>query len=331
MDNVKIIFLGDVSFSGRNATDSSFIDDSLKELFKTADAVICNFESTLSHNKEPGLFQSHESCARLLKEAGVTHAIVANNHTYDYGYEVFETTVSILEKAGIEPLGLKRNQGTRQDIVSLKIKGVNIGLFASGWTKVLQEEETAYEYVEYNQEEIGKIILSKSSEYDHLLLICHKGKMFVEYPSPSDKKAYHHYLNLGASAVIGHHPHVIQGLYSHQNKLVAYSLGNFYFDSTEGNVRSWFSREKQDIGLVLAISLNKERLIEFDNIPVKKMGTLVVKMDNPQAEKVIKHLETVSSITHKNMPVTAHYYWQYLRYVIPHFVRVLFHHKFKRP
>ncbi len=331
MEKTKIIFLGDISFSGQNATSPHFVDNELSDILKSADAVICNFESTFNSEGEPGLFQSPSSRAILLKEAGVTHAVVANNHIYDYGYEGLENTISVLKSVGIEPLGLKRLGGIDEQIASITINGINIGLLCSGWTRVRQNPKSPDIYWEYNEEEIATAIKEFNARFDHLLVVCHRGKMFVEYPTPSDKKAFQSYLNLGASAVIAHHPHVAQGISSANNKLIAYSLGNFFFDSTEGHVQSAYSKEKQDLGLAVEISLAKEKLLEYRLIPVKRTDDLgVVKLTSAERSKVINAIDRLSRNTSGVVVHRVNFCWQYLRHVVPHFLRVFWKHNIKK-
>lgn len=329
MDSVKIIFLGDVSFSGQNAGNATFVDSRLKELFKTADAVICNFESTFTQVDELGLFQSHVSSVRLLKEAGITHAIVANNHIYDYGHEGLENTVSILKSSGVEPLGLKRLDGLDQGITSFKIGDINIGLLCSGWTRVKQSIGDPFIYWEYDEKEIATTVELEHLAFDHLVVVCHKGKMFVEYPSPKDKRAYHNYINLGASMVVAHHPHVVQGVYAENNKLIAYSLGNFYFDSEEGHIHSKYSKHKQDLGLAVIVDFDKQRLLDHQMIPVKRSSSGVVKLDAHESLDALRDLKKLSKNTRLPFVSNGYFYGQYLRHVVPHFLRVFLHHKLK--
>ncbi|GAB5522685.1 MAG: hypothetical protein Roseis2KO_05570 [Roseivirga sp.] len=330
LEKAKIIFLGDVSFSGQNANSLHFVDNELRNTFNSADAVICNFESTFTTEENPDLFQSPSSKAVLLKEAGITHAIVANNHIYDYGYEGLENTISVLKSAGIEPLGLKKLRGIDQQVIALTIKGIKLGLLCSGWTRVRQDPKSPDVYWEYDEAGITAAIREFNPRFDHLLVVCHRGKMFVEYPTPSDKTAFRSYLNLGASAVIAHHPHVAQGVSFTGNKLIAYSLGNFFFDSTEGHVQSKYSKEKQDLGLAVEVCLTKEMLQEYQLIPIKRTDDLgVVKLASAESSKVLKAIDRVSSNTSKALVHRILFYWQYLRYVVPHFLLVFWKHNIK--
>lgn len=329
MEKIKIIFLGDVSFSGQNATTPHFVDSELSDILKSADAVICNFESTFTSEDKPGLFQSPVSKAGLLKEAGITHAIVANNHIYDYGYEGLESTISVLKSAGIEPLGLKRLEGEDQQVTSVEIKGIHVGLLCSGWTRVGQNPNSPNIYREYHEGEIAASVRELNTRFDHLLVVCHRGKMFVEYPAPSDKKAFQGYLKLGARAVIAHHPHVAQGISFTNNKLIAYSLGNFFFDSTEGHVQSSFSEEKQNLGAMLSLELSKDKLLGHKITPVYKSGLKTTLLEPHKSDSFRKHLNRISNRSSNSFANFVFFNLHFIRFVVPHFIKVKLYHLFK--
>lgn len=53
---------------------------------------------------------------------------------------------------------------------------------------------------------------------------------FLNEPTPGERALRRQAIDLGADAMINHHPHVLQGFESYQGKLIAHSLGNFVFD-----------------------------------------------------------------------------------------------------
>jgi poly-gamma-glutamate capsule biosynthesis protein CapA/YwtB (metallophosphatase superfamily) len=58
----------------------------------------------------------------------------------------------------------------------------------------------------------------------------HGGFQFSDVASTFLREAAHASVRAGADIVIGHHPHVIQGLEWYRGKLIVHSLGNFVFD-----------------------------------------------------------------------------------------------------
>ena len=53
---------------------------------------------------------------------------------------------------------------------------------------------------------------------------------FRSEPLPTERALRRQAIELGADILINHHPHVLQGFESYQDKLIAHSLGNFIFD-----------------------------------------------------------------------------------------------------
>lgn len=328
MERAKIIFLGDVSFSGKNRTaEKPFISEGIDETFRDSDAVIANFESSVGFGtKSQGLFQSDGACLQNLKSSGITHAFLANNHIYDYGHEGFRNTVEAMIHNDIQPVGLRLHNGNDNRVVPLELNGIRIGLLCCGWTKVVQDEREPTQYWEYNEKEILSLIEDSQPHYDHLILVVHRGKMFVEYPFYKDRRAFKKYLKRGVSAIIGHHPHVVQAVEHSNGQLVAYSIGNFFFDSSEGHVQSSFSQEKQDTGLMISLELSKEKLLAYKVIPVYKQEKKTILLPLEKAGKFKRHLTLISRRTRNSMLNFLFFSLQFARFVLPHFVKVKFHH-----
>ena len=65
---------------------------------------------------------------------------------------------------------------------------------------------------------------------DFVIVSLHWGTEHYLYPSTEQISMGHAIVDAGASVVIGHHPHVVQGYERYKNGLIFYSLGNFVFD-----------------------------------------------------------------------------------------------------
>ena len=64
------------------------------------------------------------------------------------------------------------------------------------------------------------------------MVVVHWGDEYDDGPSLPQVRAAHALVDAGADLVIGHHPHVLQGVQRHGRGLIAYSLGNFLFENT---------------------------------------------------------------------------------------------------
>ena len=62
-----------------------------------------------------------------------------------------------------------------------------------------------------------------------MIACCHWGIEGDHYPNDYQKTTAHQIIDWGADAVIGNHPHVLQGVELYEGKMICYSLGNFCF------------------------------------------------------------------------------------------------------
>ena len=84
-------------------------------------------------------------------------------------------------------------------------------------------------YARFDQNFDKKLSLARA-QCDYLILSCHWGVEFLEYPTPYVVQVAHAFADLGADLIIGHHPHCLQGFEKYKDTLIFYSLGNFLFD-----------------------------------------------------------------------------------------------------
>ena len=64
------------------------------------------------------------------------------------------------------------------------------------------------------------------SEVHHVLVSVHWGVEFSNLPSPEQVRQARQMIEAGATAVLGHHAHVVQGVEEYQNGVIVYNLGN---------------------------------------------------------------------------------------------------------
>jgi hypothetical protein len=72
-------------------------------------------------------------------------------------------------------------------------------------------------------------IATHSGQVDVLVVSVHADLEFMETPSWPRREVFRQCAAAGAAIVLGHHPHVPQGVELIDGRLIAYSLGNFYF------------------------------------------------------------------------------------------------------
>ena len=77
---------------------------------------------------------------------------------------------------------------------------------------------------------IDKLIVDSKQQCDYLIVLPHAGLEHFTLPLPELRTLYRHFVDMGADAVIGGHPHVPQPWETYKKKPIVYSLGNFCFD-----------------------------------------------------------------------------------------------------
>ena len=138
---------------------------------------------------------------------------MANNHSHDYGDKSYTDTLSTLKENNITSFGY-------DDTALLDIKGVKVGLFG------IYELEKLDGVAPQITSDISKL---KDAGADVIVAVFHWGIERNSCPDQYQVELAHQAIDEGADLVIGHHPHVLQGIEYYKDKAVAYSLGNFCF------------------------------------------------------------------------------------------------------
>ena len=243
-EELTILFTGDVLLDRgvrpwiqREGTAALF--QGVEQAFREADAVVINLECPLTNRNTPVskkfVFRGEPEWADGLRQAGVTHAALANNHMIDQGRQGLADTYHALLSAGIIPLGygLTTEEQLRPTVVR---KGrTEVALFNSiplpieNW--VHQEGQPGV-----CQASIGRLA-ERIRDYKNAhpdafaVAILHWGTEFQPHPDMQQRYDAHRLVQAGADAVIGHHPHVLQPCDTLSSSFVFYSLGNFVFDT----------------------------------------------------------------------------------------------------
>ncbi|MCX6373911.1 MAG: CapA family protein [Actinobacteria bacterium] len=206
---------------------------------RKGDAAWVNLESPLSTlgSPTPGkdyTFEGPPSMAKALAAAGVTVVTLGNNHTVDYGQAALADTIKRLEKAGVQVVGAGLDDEDAWTAAIVKTSGgATIGFLA--WTDVLWPgyRATSKPGVAEGRTDIPRMkrsIRALAAEVDYVVVGYHWGLEYEHYPWGAQTSEAHAAIDAGADLVIGHHPHVLQGLETYKGRLIAYSLGDLVFD-----------------------------------------------------------------------------------------------------
>ena len=242
-DELTLIFTGDVlldrgvrPYAEREGVKALFAG--VDSVFRKADAVVINLECPLTEVVSPVnkhfVFRGEPQWAKGLREAGITHAAMANNHTYDQGRQGLLATYNHLKAVGIEPLGFGYSKDERIQPAIIRKGATEVALFNS----VLLPLENWYDLddrpgiCQSSASTLADAIRSYHASHPSSIIIAvlHWGIEFQSVPSLQQHIDAQLLLQAGANAIVGHHPHVVQTQKKVNGKPVFYSLGNFVFD-----------------------------------------------------------------------------------------------------
>ncbi|WP_413465953.1 CapA family protein [Metabacillus litoralis] len=193
-----------------------FVED-INQLFLTDDFTSVNLETTLTTSTEKAektfRFKGDPSYAEILRLGGIEAVNLANNHMFDYLQKGYEDTKRALDSHNIGYFGYENSFITT-------IKDVKVAALGyEGWQDT--EEIRA---------QIEKDIIDLRKKGSQIILVhFHWGDEKQYTPNNSQQTLAKFTIDSGADLILGHHPHVIQGIEEYKGKFIVYSLGNFMF------------------------------------------------------------------------------------------------------
>jgi gamma-polyglutamate biosynthesis protein CapA len=211
-------------------------------MLREGDIVFGNCEGVFSDigadrtNIDTMEFRGTPAFAEALRESGFTVMTVANNHVGEHGLEVMNDTIENLKAAGIDVIGL-RDKGRVAAPLIQEIKGVRVGWLAYTWIVSKHTAQDREMLAWTKGKEVAEEVAALRPEVEFLIVTPHWGREFVTVPPQSVIDQAHAMADAGADLILGHHPHVLQGIEQRGKCLIVYSLGNFLFDMPQSQLR----------------------------------------------------------------------------------------------
>ncbi len=315
MDNKsKILFTGDVYI--KNEPENSFISEDFARVISEHDIVSCNFETpvytenarAIPKTASPHLFQ-HKNAANIVIQAGFNVIALATNHMYDYGEEALKNTLELFNEQITTGAGLDFDAAYKLKIK--EINGIKIGFFAfceSEFGALTEKFVKRGGYAWVYHPSVFRNIIEAKKVTDVLIIQVHGGCEHTKLPVPETRELYQEFINLGADAVIAHHPHVPQGWEVYNEKPIFYSLGNLYFD-VKSNTPLWNN------GYAVSLTFNGKDMEKFDIIPTEKTREGVIISKDESYIKYLNNLSTLISDENyynlANKQVLDHWFYHY--------------------
>ncbi|OFY31200.1 MAG: hypothetical protein A2X09_14810 [Bacteroidetes bacterium GWF2_43_11] len=210
----------------------------VKEILGEPQIILANLESPLlpAEHVIKNTFYGMPDFALFLKASGINVLNIANNHILEHGSNGFNSTVHILESAGLGVVGYVENG--RSKVLYRKICGKLIAI--AGFSNVdLHVITNNNHFPELSEESVLKTLTEMTEKNaDVKILTFHWGNEYIHIPQLEQRRIAKKFIDYGADIITGHHPHVIQPYESYKNGHIFYSLGNFMFDYSHSQMVS---------------------------------------------------------------------------------------------
>jgi poly-gamma-glutamate synthesis protein (capsule biosynthesis protein) len=219
----------------------------VRALFETADIGIVNLECPFTTRGEPleknFNFRARPELVEILKAGAVDVVTCANNHANDYGAEGVADTLATLDTARIGRFGAGLTLADARKPAFVERHGRRIGFVGHYYQSPADIIEPAGVFATAGSsgaagvyKDFDAMIAMVEDDVRALVASCdvpiaffHWGREGSYDVLPYQQRLAHRCVELGCRAVLGAHPHRIQGIELHRGAPIVYSLGNFVY------------------------------------------------------------------------------------------------------
>ena len=304
-DEVVLAFAGDVSFAEGYANMETLkqmggkieacFDERLLQEMHSADIFMINNEFTYSDRGQPlpdkeYTFRAKTENVKYLHDLGVDIVSVANNHTYDYGEVSLLDTLATLDGVQIPYVGAGRNIEEAVKPVYFIINDMKIAFVAATQIEQFDRPDTigagennAGVFRCWTEERIYEVVREARENSDFVVAYMHWGTELKEtlHWAQTDQAAK--LVEAGADLIVGAHPHCLQEISYIDDVPVAYSLGNF-----------WFNSKTRDTGILkVGLDLNGVKWVQF--VPAIQSGCRTTSVEAEEQERILTYMRTLSA------------------------------------
>jgi poly-gamma-glutamate synthesis protein (capsule biosynthesis protein) len=273
-----------------NRNGAAFLFENIKPVLRSVDFSVANLECVMADTclrplNKRFVFRGNPELLSTIRESGISHLNLANNHSFDYGAEGVRQTVANLNTYGIQPIGVKAKNSASYLPVIIEKDEIHVAIFSS----CLLEQHDSLICNENASVLSDKIRAFKKIHPTYLVFVClHWGIEVQPTPTPVQIEQAHLMIDAGADAIVGHHPHVVQTIENYKGKYIFYSIGNFIFDNNypPGN-----------IGILGVFSFSNKGIASIDITPFTMVHSQPTVMSPEESTLFMKAIGAVSKNT----------------------------------
>ena len=212
--------------------------DGVDSVFQSAQVVVGNLECPATKIQAPVfkryIFRAEPEWLDTLRQHGITHLNLANNHSIDQGREGLLDTRQNILAAGMVPIGAGANMSEASEPVLLAEQPRKVWLVPS-----LRLALENYAYLTdkpcVSQEPMDSLLsrvhrLRQQDSTAVIIVSLHWGAEHKLEPVPRQRHDAHMLIKTGADLLVCHHTHTLQTIEDYSGHPIYYSVGNFIFD-----------------------------------------------------------------------------------------------------
>lgn len=261
--------------------------NNVRDIFASDDLTIVNLETTFTDSDKMAekkfRFKGAPSYTAILQDGSIEAVNIANNHIYDYLDKGYEDTISSLKEAEIGYFGFENKY-------IVEIKGIKVGCLGyTGWNdNKSAKDRISKDIKELKEEGVAIIIVS-----------FHWGNEREYKPNSIQKSLGRHAIDSGADLVLGHHPHVVQGIELYNGKSIVYSLGNFSFGGNRNpsDKDTFIFQQTFEFMNDAKLETSKTKVIPCSISSINTRNNFQpIPLEGDEADRVLKKIEDLSSM-----------------------------------
>jgi poly-gamma-glutamate capsule biosynthesis protein CapA/YwtB (metallophosphatase superfamily) len=219
--------------------DPAAVYGDLLPVLRGADLRIVNCECALTSKGKPAwksgaVFKGLPAHVSGLTTVPFEVACLANNHVFDYGLPGFRETLDVLRRNSIRTVGAGLTPEEARAPLTVDVQGTNVTILNFSEGEDLTAAKSGAGVCGWEIDRLVSLVRKLKKRGGLVIAVGHAGLEYVPFPPPYVVEAFRALSDAGADCVVGHHPHVPQGLEMRGGRLIAYSLGNFVFSQPTG-------------------------------------------------------------------------------------------------
>lgn len=214
--------------------DPAAVYGNLLPLLRRADLRIVNCECALTRAersvwKSGAVFKGAPEHVNGLSVVPFEVACLANNHVLDYGVAGLRDTLRTLRRKDIRSVGAGLTESDACAPLTVTVQGLPVQIVNFSEGEDLTDARGGAGVFGWDIPRVEEAVRQAKRAGGIVIAVGHCGLEYVPFPPPYVVRAFRSIADAGADCVVGHHPHVPQGIELHRGRPIFYSLGNFVF------------------------------------------------------------------------------------------------------